>query len=82
MDIVKKIMIAKDTLNYKLSAKTGWSSQNNKEIGWYVGYLETSDNVYFFSNCIQTENEDNEDFAKARKEIVFSIFKDLKLIEN
>lgn len=33
-------MIAKDTLGYTVRAKSGWGSQDNKEIGWYVGYFE------------------------------------------
>jgi beta-lactamase class D len=79
MDIVKNIMVAESTKDYVLRAKTGWSEQDNKNIGWYVGYLETKDNVYYFANCIQTSNVNNIDFAKSRKEIVYSILNDLKL---
>ena len=79
MDIVKKIMIAKDTLGYVLRAKTGWSESPIESVGWYVGYLETKGHVYYFATCIQTP-----DFAKApaRIEITRLILKDLKLIEN
>ena len=77
MDIVKKIMIAKDTLDYVIRGKSGWGDQpDSEDIGWYVGYLETKDNVYYFANCIQTK-----DFSKApaRKDIVYLILDDLKL---
>ena len=80
IDIVKNIMMAKDTLGYVLRAKTGWGQQDNKNIGWYVGYLETKENVYYFANCIQTADSNNEYFANARIEIVYKIFDDLKLI--
>lgn len=80
MDIVKKIMITRDTAGYVVRAKTGWSIQDNKDIGWYVGYLETKDNVYYFSNCIQCSDPDNKDFPKARVEIVNHILGDLKLL--
>jgi beta-lactamase class D len=33
VDIVKNIMIAKDTLNSVLRAKTGWGRQDNKDMG-------------------------------------------------
>lgn len=82
MDIVKNVMIAKDTLNYVIRAKTGWCGQNNKNIGWYVGYLETKNKVYYFSNCIQSSDLNNKDFANARIDIVYLILKDLKLIDE
>lgn len=78
-DIVKNIMIVKDTLGYILRAKTGWADDDKKSTGWYVGYLETKDNVYYFSNCIQTADFDK---AKARVEITNQILDDLKLTTN
>ena len=80
MDIVKKIMIAEETPDYTVRGKTGWSSMNNLDIGWYVGYLETKDNVYYFANCIQTADADNSGFAQARKEIAYQILNDMDLI--
>jgi beta-lactamase class D len=53
IDIVKRIMIAKDTVGYTLRAKTGLTDQDGKSIGWYVGDLETGAGVYFFATCIQ-----------------------------
>ena len=79
MDIVKGIMIARDTLNYVVRAKTGWGGKDNMDIGWYVGYLETKDKVYYFANCIQSKDFSNKDFANARIDIVYLILKDLKL---
>jgi beta-lactamase class D len=32
-----------------LHAKTGWAIRNSPQIGWYVGYLETSDDVWLFA---------------------------------
>lgn len=79
MDIVKNIMMSKDTSGYVMRAKTGWGSHGNKDIGWYVGYLETNDNVYYFANCIQTSDFNNNDFARARTDIVYLVLDDLKL---
>jgi beta-lactamase class D len=80
IDIVKRIMIAQDTIGYVLRAKTGWSEQDNKSIGWYVGYLETTTGTYFFATCIQCSDLENPDFAKSRREITLSILKNLKLL--
>ncbi len=55
IDLVKDIMIVEKTPNYVLRAKTGWAGS----IGWYVGYLEQNDNVYFFATNLDivTEND-------------------------
>jgi beta-lactamase class D len=80
IDIVKKIMIAEETSEYTIRAKTGWGSQDNLDIGWYVGYIETEKDVYFFANCIQTNDYSNKEFANARIDIVSKILSDLQLI--
>lgn len=81
VDIVKKIMVAKDTLGYVVRAKTGWGFQDSTNIGWYVGYAETKDNVYYFANCIQLPlTADDKNFAKARLEIVYDVLHELKAI--
>lgn len=88
VDIVKGIMITKDTLDYVIRAKTGWGGHGKKDVGWFVGYLETNDNVYYFSNCVQIESEKlNEvnraiSFDNSRTEIVYEIFDELKLTKQ
>lgn len=79
IDIVKRIMIAQDTVGYVLRAKTGWSEQDETSIGWYVGYLETGAGTYFFATCVQSSDKDNPDSARSRKEITTEILKSLKL---
>lgn len=82
MNIVKKIMVASDTSDYVLSAKTGWAGTDTLDVGWYVGFLETRGNVYYFANCIQSSDPHNPDFARARIDITYRIFEDLKLISS
>ncbi|HBI84250.1 MAG TPA: class D beta-lactamase [Alcaligenaceae bacterium] len=48
-DVLKTIMQAQSTPNYQLYAKTGWARRVTPEIGWYVGYVETRDDVWFFA---------------------------------
>ncbi|HSI75698.1 MAG TPA: class D beta-lactamase [Lunatimonas sp.] len=79
-EIVKEIMVEKDSLGYVLRSKTGWGNQDGKEVGWYVGYFETGDNDYFFANCILTEDKENRTFLAARKEIVNLIMEELDLL--
>ena len=74
LDIVKDIMINDQTGNYILRGKTGWAGTT----GWYVGYLEENDNVYFFANNIDIVNEQD---VKARIEIVNDVFNSMGLLK-
>jgi beta-lactamase class D len=54
VEIVKDILVLEQTPDYKLSAKTGGGSiAEGMYIGWFVGYLETHGNVYFFACNIE-----------------------------
>lgn len=87
-EIVKKIMVVKDTLDYKISAKTGWGGHGSKDIGWFIGYVEVKSKGYFFVNCVQSESDKLNDvenakrFDQARKEIVYLILNDLDIIKD
>lgn len=86
IDIVKKIMIVRDTAGYVLRSKTGWGGQDGQDIGWYVGYVETADNVYYFANCVQTPGKNNEileqsvRFDQSRRAIVNGILTKMKIL--
>lgn len=75
-EIVKKIMIVDKTANYTVHAKTGWAMRINKQIGWYVGYIEKGENVYFFTINIDIKNKED---APKRKIIVSKILNQLQL---
>lgn len=77
MNIVKEIMISKKENGMVFHDKTGWTRKNGKDIGWWVGYIETDDNVYFFATRL-TENvyPENSQFAKCRKSITESVLTD------
>jgi len=50
IEIVKDILMLEKTAEYKMSGKTGGGPlAGGKYIGWFVGYLEAKDNVYFFA---------------------------------
>ena len=52
--IVKEIMTLEETPDYKLSGKTGGGPLGeNRFLGWFVGYVETKDNTYFFATEIE-----------------------------
>lgn len=76
--IMKKMMLVKDTENFKLRGKTGLSVRSGKRNGWFVGYLEKNKNVYFFATNIEPNIDTNPNlFTKARKEITIEAFKNI-----
>ena len=78
MDILKQIMIYDQTEEYIIRAKTGWALRVKDQIGWFVGYIEKGNDVYFFAINLQSK-EPEEGFV-SRKEITFKILKKLKIL--
>lgn len=56
VNIVKDIITLEKTAQYKLSGKTGGGPFGERALGWFVGYLETRGNVYFFATNIEAAN--------------------------
>ena len=66
-DILDTMMIVESTAEYTLRAKSGWSVDNGHNNGWYVGYVEKEDDVYFFATNIEPMNQEQTDgFVQAR----------------
>jgi beta-lactamase class D len=75
---VKEIMVSEKTATSTYRDKTGWTRRNGTDIGWWVGYVETKDNVYFFATRILKDDKDNNpNFSKARKEITKLILREV-----
>ena len=67
MDTVKNISTVEKTSEYTLHAKTGWAQERDTDIGWWIGYVEKVDNVYFFATrFIKDSNEKNDLFDSCR----------------
>lgn len=79
IDKVKEIMISEKTATFTYRDKTGWTRKNEQDIGWWVGYVETNGDVFFFATrLIKNENENSPNFLKGRKEITKLILKDVE----
>lgn len=77
LQTVKRIMINEQTPDFTLRAKTGWAIQLQPQIGWFVGYIETKGQVWFFATNIVITN--NSDLA-LRKEIAMAALKSKGII--
>jgi beta-lactamase class D len=78
IDLVKDIMVFEQTPAYVLRAKTGWAFEMTPpQVGWFVGYLEQNQNVYFFATNIDIRNPKD---VAARIEITRRSLRDLGLL--
>jgi beta-lactamase class D len=81
LQIVKRIFIKEVTKRYVLCGKAGWAVTNNTNIGWFVGYVETKTNTFFFVNCVQNDDMDySANFAESREAITRKILRLLAII--
>lgn len=71
--ILKNAMLEKETPEYSLSAKTGWSGK----IGWYVGYVEVKGKVWLFASNLEVNSKDD---LKLRKTLVLEALKSKSII--
>lgn len=55
-DKVKKVMIYEENDHHILRAKTGWGIRFEIQVGWFIGYLEKDENVYFFATNVESIN--------------------------
>lgn len=68
--IMKKIMVIEETDHYVFAGKTGWAIRNNTDNGWFVGYIELDQKVYFFAvNVTPKDGFDMDNFAEYRVNI-------------
>ena len=80
IEIVKKVMIVEQKKGWVIRAKTGWTRENGVNTGWWVGYLENKNGVYFFATrLLQDRKLNNSNFGSCRKEITKAVFKELNL---
>ena len=78
--IFKQMFIAKQTDDYTLRAKTGLAVSNGNYNGWYVGYLEKYDNIYFFATNINPKDKYHKSFTKQRKTLTIKALQQLNIL--
>lgn len=74
---LQSIMLMASTPNYKLFAKTGWAARTDPQVGWYVGYVVTADNVWFFATNIEITHRDD---LKWRKALTLNVLDKLNVL--
>lgn len=80
LSLVKEIMIYEQTPDYTIRAKTGWFGFGNESlqnIGWFVGYVETGNNAYFFATNIDVNQPED---GAARIELTRRCLQDIGVL--
>jgi beta-lactamase class D len=80
MDIVKEILVLEKSDSYQLSGKTGSAQRVLLHQGWFVGYLETNGDVYFFATNFESENPNGIANGETAKRISRSSLQGLGLL--
>lgn len=74
--IMKRMMIRKQTPDYTLRGKTGLSNENGQYNGWFVGYVETKENTYFFATNLEPKpGLSSKEFIPLRIELTLQALK-------
>jgi beta-lactamase class D len=56
--------------------------QNDKNIGWLVGYLEENGNVWVYVCNVESGIDSTEKFKESRRGVVEKVFKSMGLMEE
>ena len=81
--IMRDVMLLEKTEEYALYGKTGWAIRNGNNNGWFVGFLETKNKVWFFATNIDPNSDfDMDKFAMIRKDISHQAFKKIGIISE
>jgi len=74
-EIMNSLMVIEETDTYKLWGKTGWSIRGEHNNGWFVGYIKTNGDTYFFATNIEPKNSlDMSLFPSLRKKVTLEAF--------
>jgi beta-lactamase class D len=80
VNIVKEILVLEKTESYQLSGKTGSGQRITPHEGWFVGYLETKGNVYFFATNFESSSPDGLANGDTAQKISLNILRGLELL--
>lgn len=79
--LMKQIMIIDESENYRLSGKTGWSIRRDIDNGWFVGFIEKKDKVYYFATNVEPQASfDMKNFPSIRTKLTLEALNKLGVI--
>lgn len=80
--ILRKVMLTESNSKYQVWSKTGWTRIDGRDIGWWVGYVESAGRTTFFATRLsKLRSEKNPAFGDCRKSITLQVLRQLRVIE-
>lgn len=80
--IMKRMLVVEENDEYKMSGKTGWSIRNGTNNGWFVGYIQVQNEVYFFATNVEPkEHFDMNRFPMIRKQLTYKALQQMGVLE-
>ena len=76
VDELKDIMLVEKSARYSLYAKSGWAT-TTPQVGWYVGFVETGTQTWFFAMNMQIDTREQ---VGLRKELTLASLQALGII--
>lgn len=82
-ETIIKILRIEQNEDFILSGKTGLAVNFERNIGWFVGYLEKKGKVFYFATRISPKDKDmpRNEFSSLRKTITLKALKELEILE-
>jgi beta-lactamase class D len=77
MQKTKEILFEETNSSGSIFAKTGWAGNEKRDLGWYVGWIEKDDQLFYFVHQVVSTNLENQKFPASRKEIALHVLKQL-----
>ncbi len=71
-EMLRKSMVVDQSPAYTVRAKTGWAQRVTPQVGWFVGYVESGDKVWFFATNIEIVKPED---SRLRQEITIEALK-------
>ncbi|WP_234735616.1 class D beta-lactamase [Tellurirhabdus bombi] len=79
--ILKKVMLLDEKPTYKLYGKTGWAVLDDNNIGWFVGYVEKENRVYYFATNIENPSPTPATFVPGRRAITEAMLTEMGILD-
>jgi beta-lactamase class D len=73
----KEILFEESTSFGNIFAKTGWAGNDSRDLGWYIGWIEKDDQLFYFVHQVISSDLENKKFPISRKEIPLLVLKKL-----
>jgi beta-lactamase class D len=71
-ELLRRLMVVEKTPAYTIRAKTGWTQRVSPQVGWFVGYVESGDKVWFFTTNIEITKPEE---SRLRQEVTIEALK-------